>query len=87
MKQKEKISVEATLSQKYESKYFPIPGRIPWPTEMFEIEFSTATGTLNFEVDFITYGNLAEGDQGTLVYQGNDIISFADKIHEFNFEE
>ena len=80
----ERIEIHATLSEKKDGDYFPIPGRVPQPTQIYELHFDTETGPVILEVSAFEYDVVEVGDHGVLVYEGNKLISFGDKIKEFH---
>lgn len=82
MNKMERKSVLATLVDKQQLSYHPIPGKVPAPTEFYELEFQVEEQVLIFEVSVFEYTVMELGDTGALIYAGNRLISFADKIKE-----
>lgn len=80
----QRIEVLATLVEKKDGDYFPIPGRVPTPTQIYELHFDTENGPILLEVSSFEYDVVETGDHGLLVYEGKKLISFADKIKEFH---
>ena len=76
-------SVFAKLIDKKVSKYFAVPGKIPTPEALYELVFMTEKGEKNFEVSVFIYNVVNIGMEGTLVFQGYQLISFGDWIKEF----
>lgn len=82
---KSMMDVTATIINKKTSDYYPIPGKIPTPTDLNEVTFQFENGTQkSFEVSIFEYNVLEIGDCGELIYRGNEIVSFADKIKDFS---
>lgn len=79
----ERIEVQATLTNKKDIDYYPIPGRVPQPTQVYELHFDTDTGLVILEVSAFEYEVVEIGDHGTLIYEGHKLISFGNKIKEF----
>ncbi len=78
-----RIETQAEVIEKVESKYFPVPGKMPIPKDLFEIRFKDSEGkVITLEVDYITYHHLDEGDKGRLVYDQMELLAFADKVRE-----
>lgn len=65
------------------SEYFAVPGKIPTPEDLYELVFMTEKGEKNFEVSVFIYNVVNIGMEGTLVFQGYQLISFGDWIKEF----
>lgn len=84
--QTERKTGTATIINKKSSDYFAIPGRIPDPTVLYELTFETGEGVKTFEVSQIEFNVVDCGDCETLVYEGNELISFGDKIKEFHMK-
>ena len=76
-------SVFAKLIDKKASEYFAVPGKIPTPEDLYELVFMTEKGEKNFEVSVFIYNVVNIGMEGTLVFQGYQLISFGDWIKEF----
>lgn len=84
LKKQEVCVVYAEVINKNAMDYFAIPGRIPSPTDLFEVTFKLEDGSqIIFEVSVYEYNVIEIGDEGILKYQGSKIISFGDKIKEF----
>lgn len=78
----ERKIIYAKLIEKKAADYFPIPGKIPTPEQLYELVFETAEGIFSFEVSVFEYNIVEKGMEGTLVYQGCKLISFADRIKD-----
>ena len=76
-------SVFAKLIDKKVSEYVAVPGKIPTPEDLYELVFMTEKGEKNFEVSVFIYNVVNIGMEGTLVFQGYQLISFGDWIKEF----
>lgn len=76
-------SVFAKLIDEKVSEYFAVPGKIPTPEDLYELIFMTEKGEKNFEVSVFIYNVVNIGMEGTLVFQGYQLISFGDWIKEF----
>lgn len=83
---KERNAIKATIIHKKSSDYFAIPGKVPQPTVFYELTFETEEGTKTFEVSQFEFNVVDCGDVETLVYEGNELISFGDKIKEFQMK-
>lgn len=84
---KNRKTVQARLVKKLSEDYYPIPGRVPEPTKVYDLLFCLENqADLVCSVSRFEYEVLEEGDQGELVYEGNQIISFANKLHEFHID-
>ena len=83
MKEYERISTEAKLVKKETSDYFAVPGKIPSPETIYEISFQTSNQLLTFQVSLFEYEAVEEGLEGTLIYEGPEIISFGEWIKDF----
>lgn len=71
---------EATLIDKRKGDYFSIPGSMPSPQTLCELEFKTVEKTLTFEVGEFEYNVVDIGMSGELVYQGYELIRFGSWI-------
>ena len=76
-------SVLAKLIDKKVIEYFAVPVKIPTPEDLYELVFMTEKGEKNFEVSVFIYNVVNIGMEGTLVFQGYQLISFGDWIKEF----
>lgn len=76
--------IPATLVDKKAQDYFPIPGRVPQPVQIYELHFDTKEGHIMLEVSSFEYDVVEIGDSGLLVYEGKKLISFGDIIKEFH---
>ncbi|MFV0551350.1 MAG: DUF2500 domain-containing protein [Anaerorhabdus sp.] len=73
----------ATLTKKVDYDYFAVPGDLPFPTEQYEVEFTSDGGEIiTCACSVFEYHVLHEGDCGELVVNDHQIIRFADKIKE-----
>lgn len=79
-----KESISAKLIEKKEGEYFAIPGKVPSPEAFFELIFMTEVGMKTFEVSVFEYNVVDVGMEGTLVFQGYQLLSFGDWIKEFS---
>ena len=67
-----------------EGEYFAIPGKVPSPEAFYELIFMTEEGMKTFEVSVFEYNVVDVGMEGTLVFQGYQLLSFGDWIKEFS---
>lgn len=74
------IKIDATLIDKRKGDYFSLPGSIPSPQSLCELEFKTGERLLTFEVSEFEYNVVDIGMSGELVYQGYELISFGSWI-------
>lgn len=65
-------------------EYFAIPGKVPSPEDFYELIFMTEEGMKTFEVSVFEYNVVDVGMEGTLVFQGYQLLSFGDWIKEFS---
>ena len=79
-----KESISAKLIKKKEGEYFAIPGKVPSPEAFYELIFMTEEGMKTFEVSVFEYNVVNVGMEGTLVFQGCQLLSFGDWIKEFS---
>ena len=70
--------------EKKEDEYFAIPGKVPSPKAFYELIFMTEGGMKTFEVSVFEYNVVDVGMEGTLVFQGYQLLSFGDWIKEFS---
>lgn len=78
-----KIYQHATLIKKEDTEYFPIPGDLPFPSELYDVQFETDTGEiLDCTCSMFEFHVLEEGDSGELEIRDHEIVRFANKIKE-----
>lgn len=74
-----KIKKQATLVDKYATRYIPVKKYPPFGARMqYVLTFICDQRTLKFEVSPWVYDTVKKNDKGVLIYQGTRFISFKD---------